>query len=320
MFRRVTSRSPVRTSLAIISTYAFALAPLVAAALWGGLYVVSKWGFETVPPVTLAFARVLVGASCLLAVVVVAYPRRRFSRGDLVGFGALGAVVALSIATQFLGTHLTTASQGSLVTVLTPVFTVLLGIAVLGERLSRRLTVGLVLATAGTGLVLVGQYELATLADLAGGAAAGIGLLLVASVTWAAYTVWGKPLIERYSALETAAYSCTAAVPLLALAVPVELARTDASVDVFEPSVPVALAVGYLGVFGTAAAWYCWYKGMEFVDASVLSVFFFAQPVVGGLLGTVVLGESLGSTFLVGGVVMAAGVYLASTAADTRGR
>ncbi|MFP8955241.1 DMT family transporter [Natrialbaceae archaeon A-CW3] len=301
-------------SLRPLAVYVFALAPLAAAALWGGLYVVSKWGFDSVPPVTLAFARVAVGAATLLVVVRVAYPARAFTRRDWVGFLGLGAVVAASIVTQFLGTDLTTASQGSLITVSTPVFTVLLGVFLLGERLTRRVVVGIGLATVGTLLVLSGQYDLGS---ITGGTTTGIVMLLLASVTWAAYTVFGKPLIERYSALETATYSAVAATPMLAVLVPVELAVTDVSLAQLSPSVSLVLAITYLGVFGTAAAWYLWYKGLEYVDASVVSVFFFVQPVVGGLLGATFLGESLGPLFLIGGLVMAAGVFLIATTEPT---
>ena len=295
----------------LLSAYLFALAPLVAAALWGGLYVVSRWGFESIPPVTLAFLRVAVGAAALLAAVRWRYPRRQFARRDWVGFAILGAVITVSLATQFLGTALTTASQGSLITVLTPIFTILFGVTLLGERLTGRLAAGIVAATAGTVVVLTGQYDVS---ELAGAATVGIGLLLVASATWALYTVRGKPLIDRYSALETATYSCLAAVPMLAALVPLEIAATDASLRVIEPTAELVVAVLYLGLLGTAAAWYCWYKGMEYVDASVISVFFFAQPIVGGLLGATLLGESLGSRFVLGGAVMAAGVYVVSTA------
>ncbi|WP_345779809.1 DMT family transporter [Halosolutus halophilus] len=296
--------------LAIASTYLFALAPLAAAALWGGLYVVSKWGFDAVPPLTLAFLRVVVGAMALLVVVRLTSPRRQFSRRDLLGFAGLGAMVAASLSTQFVGTALTTASQGSLITVLTPIFTVLLGVTLLGERLSRRLVVGIGVATAGTIVVLTGQYDPA---ELAGTATTGIGMLLIASATWAGYTVWGKPLIDRYSALETAAYSTAASVPMLAAFVPIEVATTDASLRAIEPTPTLLVAVLYLGLFGTAAAWYLWYKGMEYVDASVISAFFFVQPIVGALFGATLLGESLGSRFVLGGAVMAAGVYLVST-------
>nr|WP_230198745.1 DMT family transporter [Halopiger djelfimassiliensis] len=298
------------TILSTVSTYLFALAPLAAAALWGGLYVVSKWGFDAVPPLTLAFLRVVVGAVALLVVVQLTYPARQFTRRDLFGFTALGAVVATSLATQFLGTALTTASQGSLITVLTPVFTILFGVTLLGERLSMRLLVGMLVAIAGTIVVLTGQYDLS---ELAGAATTGVVMLLLASATWALYTVWGKPLIDRYSALETATYSCVAAVPMLAALVPLEVAVTDASLRAIELTPALIVAVLYLGLLGTAAAWYLWYKGMEYVDASVISAFFFSQPVVGALFGATLLGESLGSRFVLGGVVMAVGVYLVST-------
>ncbi|WP_247003981.1 DMT family transporter [Halosolutus gelatinilyticus] len=304
------SGSTPQTVLATMSTYLFALAPLAAAALWGGLYVVSKWGFDTVPPLTLAFLRVVVGATALLTVVRLTYPRRRFSRRDLAGFVALGGAVAASLATQFLGTALTTASQGSLITVLTPIFTIVLGVTILDERLSKRLLVGVLLATGGTIVVLTGQYDPS---ELAGAATTGILMLLLASATWALYTVWGKPLIDRYSALETATYSCVAAVPMLAVLVPLEVAVTDASLRSIEPTPELLVAILYLGLLGTAAAWYLWYKGMEYVDASVISAFFFAQPIVGALFGATLLGESLGSRFVLGGAIMAAGVYLVST-------
>ncbi len=295
--------------------YGYVLAPLSAAALWGGLYVVSKWGFDAIPPMTLAFSRIAIGAIALLVVVRLWYPRRSFSRGDQFGFGILGVVVALSIVTQFLGTALTTASQGSLVTVLTPIFTVALGVSLLGERLTRRLLVGIALATIGTIVIVVGQYDASS---FTGGAIAGLLALLVASATWALYTVWGKPLVERYSALETATYSCLVAVPVTAAFVPVEFALTDATLTDVTPTPALFGAVFYLGIGGTAAAWYLWYKGLEVVDASVLAAFFFAQPIVGALLGVSLLGESLGSLFIVGGVVLSVGVYLASSSGAPR--
>jgi len=73
-------------------------------------------------------------------------------------------------------------------------------------------------------------------------------------------------------------------------------------------------AVGYLGVLSTAVAWYCWYKGMEYAATSTVAVFFFAQPAVGILLEVVLLGEAVGPGFLVGGGLLAVGIYLVDTA------
>ena len=292
--------------------FAYALAPLTAAALWGGMYVVSKWGFASVPPVTLAFLRVLLGTVALVVILVVrgsGLPARE----DAAGFVVLGVFVTVTLVTQFVGTDLTNASQGSLLTVLTPVFTLLLGIAVLGEPMTARKVGGMALAAVGTVIVLAGQYELSRLTAANLG---GVAALFAASLGWAAYTVWGKPLVRRYSALETAAYSTLAALPMLAVLVPLEFAFGRASLSGLSFGPGVIGTVLYLGLASTAAAWYLWYKGLEYVDAGTVAVFFFAQPVVGAALAAALLGERLGPFFLAGGLVMAVGVYVVSVTSE----
>lgn len=286
-----------------------ALPPFVAAALWGGMYVVSKWGFASIPPLTLAFLRVVVGAVVLVGVVRVRAPEREFSRHELVSFVVLGFWVALTLVTQFIGTDLTTASQGSLLTVLTPVFTLLLGITVLGESLDRRKLAGMAFAAVGTLVVLAGRYEFSSLFDAH---LLGVLSLFLASLGWAAYTVYGTPLVRKYSPLETATYSTLAAVPMLAVLAAVELVVLEPATTI-RVTPGVAAAVLYLGVLSTAAAWYLWYRGVERIPAGTVAVFFFAQPLVGSLLGALLLGETLGTTFVMGGSIMALGVYLVST-------
>lgn len=276
--------------------------------LWGGLYVVSSWGFDAVPPLTLAFFRMVLGASVLLVLVGVSKPRRSFSRAEWRSFAVLGAWVAVSIATQYLGTDLTSAGQGSLVTILTPVFTLGLAVTVLDEALSRRGALGMALATVGTLVVVVGRSGVD-----AGNSLLGSGLLVVAGLTFAVYTVFGKPLVRRYSALEAATYATLTSLPLFGLFALAEYLLRPAAFDVTVTPTLVA-AVAYLGVCGTAAAWYLWYKGMEYVDAGTVAVFFFAQPVVGVALGAVLLGEPVGTAIFTGGGVMLVGIYLASTA------
>lgn len=290
------------------------LGPLGAAALWGGMYVVSKWGFETIPPVTLAFLRVLLGAITLVVLLRATRPTRSFTRAEWRSFAILAVWIAVTLLTQFIGTDLTNASQGSLLTVLTPVFTLLLGIALLGESLSGRKIGGIALAALGTILVIAGQYDISTIAV---GNVIGIVGLLIASFGWAAYTVYGTPLVRRYSPLETATYSTVLATPVMAVAAGVELWTLGISPTSFPLSPGIIGAVLYLGVASTALAWYLWYRGVENLEAGVVAAFFFIQPIVGSILGVFFLGESLGPLFLLGGVVMAGGVYLASTASMT---
>lgn len=293
-----------------LTRFAFALAPLLAASIWGGMYVVSKWGFDRIPPLTLGFLRVAIGGVILYGVV--RYRGVEVDPADHRAFTVLGGWVAATIALQFLGTELTNASQGSLLTVLTPVFTVALGATVLGERVTTEKATGMAIALVGTLIVVAGRYGLPAVAS---GNAAGVALLVLASFTFAGYTVWGLPVVRRYSAMTAAAYSTVAAAPMLAVTAVVELWWLRAPLTAVT-SPGTLLAVGYLGVGSTAAAWYLWYKGLEFVPAGTVAVFFFAQPVVGTALGTAFLGEAVGVGFVVGGGLLALGVWLVSRDRD----
>jgi drug/metabolite transporter (DMT)-like permease len=290
--------------------YAFALGPLAAAALWGGMFVVSKWSFDMVPPVTMAFFRVALGGLALwIGLGLLGDARRGIDRADWPAFAGLGFWVTLTLSTQFLGTDLTNASQGSLLTVLVPVFAVVLGALVHGEAVTATNAAGTATAAAGTAIVVVGQYDLSAVAT---GSAAGVALLVVSSVGWAGYTVWGLPVVRKYSALTAATYSALAAMPMLAVLAAGELLVLGRGVGSIPLSAASSFAILYLGVAATAAAWYLWYKGLEYVPAGSVAVFYFLQPVVGTALGAALLDERIGPGFLAGSIVIGIGVWLVS--------
>jgi len=73
-------------------------------------------------------------------------------------------------------------------------------------------------------------------------------------------------------------------------------------------------AVLYLGLGATALAWFLWYRGIAQMEAGVASIYFFAQPVVGGLLAGIFLHEALPTAFWLGGLVLAAGILVVAWA------
>ena len=68
----------------------------------------------------------------------------------------------------------------------------------------------------------------------------------------------------------------------------------------------------FLGIICTALAVYLWNKSFERLEAAVASLLFFAQPLVGALLSTWLLGELLRVQFFVGGVLIVLGGLLVS--------
>ena len=295
--------------------------PLLASCLWGGMYVVSRAGFGLIPPVTLGALRVIIGGAALTLALWLAGRRNpkmaasspthpAWTSRDRIRAIALGGIVAATIITQFVGTALASAHDGALLTTITPVFVVLLAWLLLGERPRWAVVVGMLLALVGVGIVVAAQT-----ASGSGGSASqemalvGDGMLLLSALCWALFTVVGAPLIRRHSALVAATSATRWSLLFMLPAAAIELAlRDDWRALTFSPG--AVGAVLYLGLGATALAWFLWYRGIAHMEAGVASIYFFAQPVVGGLLAGVFLHEALPAAFWLGGLVLAAGILV----------
>ncbi|AHA76455.1 permease [Bacillus subtilis BEST7003] len=65
-----------------------------------------------------------------------------------------------------------------------------------------------------------------------------------------------------------------------------------------------------MGIVSTACAFLLWNHGLQLLNASSGGLFFFFQPLVGTLLGWILLGEQIGGTFWIGSFLILSGVLL----------
>jgi drug/metabolite transporter (DMT)-like permease len=266
----------------------------LAAALWGGLYVVSQLAFGNhLAPATLSLARLVIGVVALL-VAMRAWPRLREAR-----VAWLGAILAVTLVIQSVGTYLSGAATGSLLTLMTPVFVALLAPAVLQEKTRATQWLGIALGVAGAAIVI---------GPAGAGSLPGDLLLVLSSLTWAAFTVFGGALVRARGALPVVAAAASWAVPFMVVAAAVELALGA------RPSVNLAGAaeILYLGLGATALGWWAWYRGVEGGPAAAVAVPFLLQPVVGVGLSALFLGAHLSLAFALGSALVAAGMVVAS--------
>lgn len=287
------------------------LAGLTASAIWGGMYVVSKVALEVIPPFTLLSLRLGLG-TLALGIVWLRQGGRGIARRDpsaslraglpeVLALGLLGYGVSLGL--QFVGTRLSTASHGAVITSATPAFVFLFARWLLGERVSRRRAAALALATLGVLLVVDVRA-----AELTPGLFRGNLALAGAGLTWAWYSALVRRAARRMAVLPL---SLVAFLGGLGVALPGaawEL-RTE-TVGALTPG--ILLGVLYLGIVSTAVAAYLWNKAFELLEAGPASLTFFAQPLVGALLGALLLGERLTGGFLAGAALISLGVWLAA--------
>lgn len=276
---------------------------LLAAAIWGGMYIVSDLVLPIVPPFLLLTIRLLLGA-IVLALLVSARRSQlpRPSGGELVqlmGVGFLG--FGISVGAQFVGTDESTAVNGALVTSAAPAFILVFAALLLKERLTLQRIAAVSLASIGV-LIIVDPTQ----ADFSSAAFRGNIALAAAAITWGLYSV----LVRKVSAqVDTLIVTLVGFLGGLLLTIPA--AALESSRRPVGPiDALVVLGILYLGVISTAGAMWLWNRAFALVDASTASLCFFAQPLVGAILG-VFIGQPLTPSLWIGGLFIGAGVLLA---------
>ena len=279
------------------------LCGLGAASIWGGMYVVSKVVLEIIPPFALVSIRLILGALTLLIVLLLrGFPAIATRQvWQVLGVGFVGYGISLSL--QFLGTKLSTAANGSLVTSATPAFVLVFAWMLLKEKITWPRLVSLLLATLGVVAVIDPSS-----AQLNPELFLGNLSLIGAALTWALYSVLVRKTTQN---LDVLPFSLIAFLGGLPITLPVGAweART---LGIGEISLGVVGGILFLGIISTALAMVLWNTAFALVDASLASLTFFAQPVVGTVLGWLFLGERITPLFLLGGLLIGLGLVISS--------
>ncbi|MCC6805407.1 MAG: EamA family transporter [Anaerolineae bacterium] len=281
-----------------------ALYGMTAAAIWGGMYVISDVVLQTIPPFTLLTVRLVMGTLVLSPMVIPFVLRQstRPSRRQIVQMLLVGLVgFGVSVGAQFVGTDKSTAVNGTLVTSSSPAFILLFAVLILRERLTGQRIAAVVLATIGV-IVIIDPAN----ADFRSETFAGDTALAVAALTWGLYSVLVRKVSAQLDTLVVTFFAFLGGLLLTIPAAALELPQRPLG----EITPTIVLGVLYLGVVSTAVAMWMWNRAFALVDASVASLYFFAQPLVGTLLSVILLNQRMTLNLWIGSGLIAAGVLL----------
>ncbi|MFS0668140.1 EamA family transporter [Peribacillus frigoritolerans] len=273
----------------------------LAASIWGGMYVVVKVVVDVVPPLELVFLRYIIAILALLTIGFITKQSWRIDKRDWLLVFIIGLVGnTISIVTQEVGTLLSSAQMGAIITSTTPAFMVIFARIILKEKITFKKSISVILATIGVGII-VGNAHIGSSHQLGGVS------LLIAALTWALMSVLIKRVPGQYSQIVLTTYAVLVAIVLLT---PFTISRLD-ELDfqaIMHPSIWGGLL--YLGVISTACAFLLWNRGLQMLPASSGGLFFFLQPIVGTFLGWLILGEQIGLSFWIGTILIFIGVLL----------
>lgn len=275
---------------------------LVGTQLCFGLFpLFGKLAFESFAPLAVAGWRVVFGAVFLGLLAFARYGRAAIPRqADLWRLQVLGLLGIAGNQLLYLGgLERSTSINAGLMMMLVPLFTFVIAVAVRQERFSTWRGLGIALALGGTLPLLFEKGPDLSFPYLRGN-------LMMAGNTflYSVYLVGSKPLMQRYPALVLLAWMyvlCLWTVPLTTMGV--EWAPASAGPEAWWSLLAILLLPTSFGYLLNMYA-------LAHLRASTTAVYIFAQPLIAGVAGWLILGEVLGVATLLGGVAIFTGIAL----------
>ncbi len=274
-----------------------------AMVFWGVSFVATKVALESFPTFTLIFIRFgLAGCLFLGGALLRGVPS--FTPGDHFKLFVMALFEpGLYFVFETFGLQHTTAPKASLVIAAVPVAVLLFARGIIGERITLPSVAGILVSLAGIAVLITGdpsfRWEL-------GGHLLGDALILGAVVTAALYMVYARDLGRLHSAWDITSFQILYG----ALFYAPMFVKESFSMDWGEVTAVSYMAVGYLTVFATVAAFLCYNYGLTRISASRAAVFVNGIPVVTALSAWVVLGERLTLLQAAGGAMVLFGVWV----------
>jgi drug/metabolite transporter (DMT)-like permease len=268
-------------------------------------YVAARVTLQSVPPALLAFLRLGI-AALLLASLPRRGPEPPYSRADRRAVAWMGI---LGFAGAYVGSNWgiahSTATNAALLITIEPLTMILVSPWYLGERLSRREAIGAALTIGGAVILVVNGIPGLT-AELVPHWSGDL-VLVLAGVAYASYSLLGRGVLQGHAPLGVTTRSLVWGAAAL---VPVAGLEWAAGARPIWTATAVSGAL-YLAVVITALGYVVWNWALARVPAPRAAVFLNTQPIVGALLGAVLLGEPITPFTVLGGVLVVTGLAVA---------
>lgn len=288
---------------------------LTCVAIWGLAYTaidralvdLGLGGDPELAPVVLAMLRHVVASVALVAVVLAAGGARVPSRADLPRFVLLGVVSVITYHTSlYFGQLVVPPGTAALLVASVPIWTVVLASLLLAERLTLPKIAGIAVATLGVGVVILLGTPGRELSPVAIERAV---VILVAPLSWALFTVLGKPLTARYTSREIATWA-TLAGTLLLLAATLPALHGVAAAQVAGLTPAGWGWVLFLGVLSSAVTTILWFFALAREEASRVAVYVYLMPVLAIVWAAALLAAPVTPFVALGGALIIGGIAL----------
>ena len=266
--------------------------------------MLNEVALDFLTPTMVAAGRWMVTAT--LALALLAQRRqtgalRTALRVDLRGFALLSLVgVTLLYGLQIVGQSRTSAVNTGLLANTVPVFTALLAVLFLHQRIRPVGWLGIAVALIGAWLVSSGGLRL----DVTDSSLLGDALVLLSSLAAALYFILGARLVRSYPPLVVTAAAATLGAATLLV---IDLLAGGVNHWTWQAVATVVL----LGIGPGLLANLWWWETVTWLDAGRAALYVYLIPLITMVFAVALLGETISPAQLDGAALLLGGVWLA---------
>ena len=189
------------------------------------------------------------------------------------------------------GEQTVTAGTAGLFIATVPIFTSIIAVIFLGERISKLGWIGMAIGLSGVALITIGSAEGALEISV------GAWFIIVAVISTSIFFVFQKPLFKRYTPVELTAYFTWAGtLPFLYF--------TPGLVnEIQSATLEATLATIYMGVIPATIAYVAWSTALSIADAGAVSSLLYIEPVIAIIIAWIWLQELPSGLSAIGGLI-----------------
>ncbi|MEO1350256.1 MAG: EamA family transporter [Cyanobacteria bacterium J06635_15] len=272
---------------------------ICSAILWGtvGVFVQTIYTLSETNPLSVGFFRLAISVPMLFLACLrtLGWQTFQIAKRDLGLMLLTGIMTAFYQVCYFASISAIGVAAATLVTLCTvPVWVALLAALILRERLTLGLLLAGICAVGGTALLV----DLRP-AQVMGRShpVVGVVLALSSALGYAAVTLCSRALAKRNHPLQSLTFGFLAGVVCL-----FPIAWLNGLVLQYSPTSWLSLL--YLGIVTTALAYLLYFSGMQYTPATVASIATLLEPLTATGLAWWLLGEDLGASGIVGGILL----------------
>ncbi len=278
---------------------------LLVMIVWAANFVVVKSAIVSAPPIGFAFVRFLLAGLVLLAILRLREGSVRLPREVVVPLALLGGMgFGVYQVLWATGLAVTTAGTSALIIATTPIWTVLVAMAMRTEAPHPARFVGAAVGFAGVGLVVAARgLDVSETGP-------GDLLTLGAAICWGSYLALSAPLLATQSPLRLTTWAILFGTAVLAIPGLVQIA--DAGTGWVGPGTVAAIV--YSGIVAGGLANVLIFRAIALLGPSRIANLQLLVPALTVLLAAAVLGEPILAGQVVGGIVIVVGILIARRA------